>query len=214
MRIEMINVSKTIRGVQVLDKVSLKMMSGMVYGLEGPNGSGKTMLMRALLGLVRINAGEVLIDGKRLGVDMDFAPNAGALIETAAFIPGKSGRENLLYLAGIRGLVGPEEVDGALREVGLSGAGKKKFRQYSLGMRQRLGIAAAVLERPDLVVLDEPTNALDEQGVEMVEGVVAKQKARGALTVVSCHDAEVLREMVDVVFRLSEGRIVDEEKVC
>ena len=214
MRIEMINVSKTIRGVQVLDKVSLKMMSGMVYGLEGSNGSGKTMLMRALLGLVRINAGEVLIDGKRLGVDMDFAPNAGALIETAAFIPGKSGRENLLYLAGIRGLVGHEEVDGALREVGLSGAGKKKFRQYSLGMRQRLGIAAAVLERPDLVVLDEPTNALDEQGVEMVEGVVAKQKARGALTVVSCHDAEVLREMVDVVFRLSEGRIVDEEKVC
>lgn len=211
MRIEVNHASKTIKKVLVLEDVCLKFESGKVYGIEGPNGSGKTMLMRAILGLIRLDSGSVLVDGERIGRDLDFAPDAGALIESASFLPGKTGRDNLLYLTRIKKIAGEDEVDVALAEVGLLDAGKKKFRQYSLGMRQRLGIAAAIVEKPRLVVLDEPTNALDESGIEMVQRVVSEQKARGALVVVSCHSAELLGSMADVRIRMAEGRVIGAE---
>ncbi len=211
MHIEVSHASKAIKGVQVLEDVCLKLDSGKVYGIEGPNGSGKTMLMRAILGLIRLDSGNVMVDGAYIGRDLDFAPDAGALIESASFLLGKTGRDNLLYLTRIKNVVGEKEVDAVLAKVGLRGAGSRRFRQYSLGMRQRLGIAAAIVEKPRLVVLDEPTNALDESGVEMVQEIVAEQKASGALVLVSCHDAELLGSMADARIRMSEGRVSDVE---
>ena len=145
MRIEVNHASKTIKKVQVLEDVCLRLESGTVYGIEGPNGSGKTMLMRAILGLIRLDSGSVLVDGMRIGKDLDFAPDAGALIESPSFLPSKTGRDNLLYLTRIKNVVGETEVDAALERVGLADARGKKYRQYSLGMRQRLGIAGAIL---------------------------------------------------------------------
>lgn len=211
MRIEVNLASKKIKNIQVLEDICLCLESGRVYGIEGPNGSGKTMLMRAILGLIRLDSGSVSIDGAQIGEALDFAPDAGALIESPSFLPGKTGRDNLLYLTRIKNAVGEAEVDAALEKVGLTDTRKKKFRQYSLGMRQRLGIAGAFVEKPKLVVLDEPTNALDESGVEMVRGIVAEQKDRGALVLLSCHSAELLESMSDVRIRMSEGRIVDVE---
>lgn len=211
MHIEVNRASKTIKKVQVLEDVCLRLESGTVYGIEGPNGSGKTMLMRAILGLIHLDSGNILMDGMRIGADLDFAPDAGVLIESPSFLPGKTGRDNLLYLVRIKNAVGEAEVDAALEKVGLADARGKKYRQYSLGMRQRLGIAGAIVEKPKLVVLDEPTNALDESGIDMAVKVVAEQKARGALVIVSCHSAELLSRMVDVRIRLAEGRVLDVE---
>lgn len=211
MHIEVNRASKTIKKVQVLEDVCLRLESGTVYGIEGPNGSGKTMLMRAILGLIHLDSGNILMDGMRIGADLDFAPDAGVLIESPSFLPGKTGRDNLLYLVRIKNAVGEAEVDAALEKVGLADARGKKYRQYSLGMRQRLGIAGAIVEKPKLVVLDEPTNALDESGIDMAVKVVAEQKARGALVIVSCHSAELLSRMVDVRIRMAEGRVLDVE---
>lgn len=212
MQIEVKKASKVIKGTRVLEDISFDMTSGTIYGIEGPNGSGKTMLMRAILGLIRLTAGSVLVDGKELGRDMDFAPNAGALIESPAFLPNKTGRENLIYLVGIKGVVGEREVDRALDKVGLRQAEKKKFRQFSLGMRQRLGIASAIVEQPDLVVLDEPTNALDASGIQMVKTIVEEQKRSGALVVISSHDRRLLSEVADVRIELAEGGIANVEE--
>ena len=211
MHIEVNRASKTIKKVQVLEDVCLRLESGTVYGIEGPNGSGKTMLMRAILGLIHLDSGNILVDGMRIGADLDFAPDAGVLIESPSFLPGKTGRDNLLYLVRIKNAVGEAEVDAALEKVGLADARGKKYRQYSLGMRQRLGIAGAIVEKPKLVVLDEPTNALDESGIDMVVKVVAEQKVRGALVVVSCHSTELLSRMADVRIRMAEGRVLDVE---
>lgn len=211
MHIEVNRASKTIKKVQVFEDVCLRLESGTVYGIEGPNGSGKTMLMRAILGLIHLDSGNILVDGMRIGADLDFAPDAGVLIESPSFLPGKTGRDNLLYLVRIKNAVGEAEVDAALEKVGLADARGKKYRQYSLGMRQRLGIAGAIVEKPKLVVLDEPANALDESGINMAVKVVAEQKARGALVIVSCHSAELLSRMVDVRIRMAEGRVLDVE---
>ena len=211
MHIEVNRASKTIKKVKVLEDVCLRLESGTVYGIEGHNGSGKTMLMRAILGLIHLDSGNILVDGMRIGADLDFAPDAGVLIESPSFLPSKTGRDNLLYLVRIKNAVGEAEVDAALEKVGLADARGKKYRQYSLGMRQRLGIAGAIVEKPKLVVLDEPTNALDESGIDMAVKVVAEQKARGALVIVSCHSAELLSRMVDVRIRMAEGRVLDVE---
>ena len=191
--------------------IEVNRASKTIKKVEGPNGSGKTMLMRAILGLIHLDSGNILMDGMRIGADLDFAPDAGVLIESPSFLPGKTGRDNLLYLVRIKNAVGEAEVDAALEKVGLADARGKKYRQYSLGMRQRLGIAGAIVEKPKLVVLDEPTNALDESGIDMAVKVVAEQKARGALVIVSCHSAELLSRMVDVRIRLAEGRVLDVE---
>lgn len=200
-------VSKRIRGVDVLSDVSLVVRPGRVVGLAGVNGSGKTMLMRVMLGFVRPSTGSVSFDGKVMGRDIDVAPSVGALIEGPAFLPGQTGLRNLLDLAFVRGIVDEPEVCLALERVGLDPGLKLPFRAYSLGMKQRLGIACAVMEHPDVVVLDEPVNALDEQGVQMLCNLVREERERGAAVVLACHDAEVLRSLADEIWHFAEGRI-------
>lgn len=204
----MINqLSKTIGKNTVLCDISMTMHSGRIYGLQGVNGSGKTMLMRSIIGLIHPTKGEIYVDGKCLGKDIEFPGSIGFLLENPAFLDGYSGFDNLKILTSIRGEENEEQIKRILATVGLETAGKKKYRKYSLGMKQRLGIAAAVMENPDIIILDEPTNALDSEGVEMVKAILQEQKKRGALLIISCHDASILSELSDEIFQMENGRI-------
>lgn len=212
MTVHVRNVTKTIKGVKVLDDISIDIPFGSVTGLRGINGSGKTMLMRAVCGLIGLDDGSIEVDGKRVGVDVDSPPSVGLLIENPGFIDGFSGFDNLWLLAQLTGRIGSREVESALELVGLKSARDKAYRTYSLGMKQRLGIAAAIMESPDLVVLDEPTNALDESGVALIQDIVHAQADRGAAVLVASHDAAVLSSLADRIYELYEGRIKGE--VC
>lgn len=211
--IEVKNLCKTINKNMVLDNINLHMVSGQVYGFQGINGSGKTMLMRALIGLIHPTSGTILIDQKELGKDMDFPKSIGFLLENPTFLDMYSGPDNLRLLAGVDNNISADminkEIDSLIEEVGLKSAQNKKYKKYSLGMKQRLGIAAAVLGNPDIVVLDEPTNALDDDGKDMVKRIVKMQKERGALVIISCHEMQTLEELSDEIVRLKEGRICE-----
>lgn len=206
MRMEVIEVSKVIRKHTVLDRVSCSMRSGKIYGIQGINGSGKTMLMRVLIGLIHPSSGKVLIDGKEL----EFPKSIGFLLENPTFLDRYSGYQNLKMLASVKKIISDEEINKVLCLVGLDEeAAKKKYRKYSLGMKQRLGIAAAIMEKPDIVILDEPTNALDTSGVELVKEIVRGEKKRGALVIISCHDLAILEELSDEIIKLESGKVIE-----
>lgn len=206
MRVVLRNVCKDIKGARVLDNVNLELESGMVYGFKGKNGSGKTMLMRAISGLIKVK-GEIEIDGKILGKDFTFPPSIGILIENPSFISNYTGFENLKTLASIRERIGDDKIRQTLTEVGLEPDDKRTFKKYSLGMKQRLGIAAAIMEDPDIIILDEPINALDDSGTEQVRQILLKHKQRGALIIIACHDADELEFLSDEIIEIAEGRI-------
>lgn len=207
MTIEVKNVTKVLRKITVLEDVNLTLESGTIYGLRGVNGSGKTMLMRLLAGLIRPTRGMVLIDGRQLGKELSFPPDMGMLIENPAFLDGYTAAQNLRLLAGIRKKVEEERIQEVLKQVGLGYEDKRRYRQFSLGMKQRLGIAGAVLEHPALLLIDEPTNALDTDGVEMVQKLLLEEKERGALIVLACHDFSVLQSLSDVLYLVKEGQV-------
>ena len=206
-QIEIKNVTKIIKHNTVIDNVSLTVNSGKITGLKGVNGSGKTMLMRLVSGLILPTSGEIIIDGETLGKDITFPRSIGTLIENPAFLDNYSGFQNLKLLASIQGKISDEEIREAIIAVELNPDDKKKFRKYSLGMKQRLGIAAAVMEHPDIIILDEPTNALDIDGVQMVKRILQKEKERGALILISCHDLDILKELSDVIYLMNVGRL-------
>ena len=197
MVIKLTNVSKVIKKAKVLDNVNLELTSGKVYGLKGKNGSGKTMLMRVICGLISATEGTVEIDGKILGKDMTFPDSVGVLIENPAFIGNYTGFKNLKVLASIQNRVDDEHIREVIRQVGLDPDDKK------------LGIAAAYMENPDLIILDEPINALDEAGAKQVHEILEEQKKRGALIIIACHDKEELEMLSDEIIEISEGRIIE-----
>ena len=209
MRVVLRNVCKDIKGARVLDNVNLELESGRVYGFKGKNGSGKTMLMRAICGLILPTEGSVSIDGEVLGKDISFPRSIGALIENPGFIANYSGLKNLQILAAIQNHIGQKDIEAIMEQLGLDSADPKKFKKYSLGMKQKLGIAAAVMENPDLIILDEPINALDEKSVEIVKQLLLNHKERGALIIISCHDREELEFLSDEVFCMEDGQIRD-----
>lgn len=211
MNITLNKVTKVIGGNTVTDNVNISMKSGVIYGLRGYNGCGKTMLMRLIAGLIIPTKGVIKYDNKTLGKDMDFPESMGVLIENPAFLGGLSGFDNLRLLASIKGTINDETIKKTIRRVGLDPDDKKKYRKYSLGMKQRLGIASAIMESPDLIILDEPTNALDSSGVETVKKIIKNEKERGALIVLTCHDHSLLEEISDVVYTVENGRIVKEQ---
>lgn len=210
MKIEIKNLTKVLGGNTVVDNVNITMESGTVYGLCGYNGCGKTMLMRLIAGLIIPTKGSVSYDGKTLGKQLDFPPSIGILIENPAFLDSRSGFDNLKLLASIKGKVDNKVVADSIRKVGLDPDDKKKFRKYSLGMKQRLGIASAIMESPDLIILDEPTNALDSNGVELTQKLIRKECERGALVIMTCHDREILENVCDVIYTIEHGKIIDE----
>lgn len=207
MKIEIKDYTKVIRGNTVLDGINLTLESGVIYGLKGINGSGKTMLMRAICGLILPTRGNVVIDGKILGKDISFPENTGVLIENPSFLPNLTGFRNLKILADLQGNISEEQIRGVLSTVGLDPDDRRKFRKYSLGMKQKLGIAAAILGNPELIIVDEPLNALDADGVEMVHTVLAQAKARNALVILACHDAEELTALSDQIITIEHGRV-------
>ena len=208
MYIEIDDLTKVIDKHKVLDKVSIKLEKGKIYGIKGKNGSGKTMLLRAICGLIKPTEGEVRVGEKVIGKDAAFPESVGVLIETPGFIPSFSGYENLKMLADIKKLIGKEDIEAVMEKVGLEKACfKKKYRTYSLGMKQMLGIAAAIMEKPDLILLDEPTNALDEESVRKLLDILREEKGRGACIVLASHDMEELTLLSDIIFIMEEGRL-------
>lgn len=207
MNIKISHVSKTIKNNPVIKDISMELQSGAVYGFKGINGSGKTMLMRLISGLIRPSQGEISMNGKILGKDISFPNSIGVFLENPAFLDAYSGFNNLKLLASIKSVASDEDIRNTLLRVGLDPNSDKKYKKYSLGMKQRLGIAAAIMEKPEIVILDEPTNSLDEDGVDLVKHIVRNEKERGALVVVSCHDEEILKGMSDEVFLLEQGRL-------
>lgn len=209
MYIKIENVNKSIKKAEILKDINLSFEGGKVYGLKGKNGSGKTMLMRAICGLITPDSGTIDINGKILGKDISFPESIGVLIENPAFISNYTGFKNLKVLSSIQGKIGDEDIRMALEEIGLDPDDKRTFKKYSLGMKQKLGIAAAIMEKPDIVILDEPINALDEASVENVRSILAKQKERGAIIIIACHDKSELEELSDEIIEISDGKIVN-----
>ena len=210
MNITVKGVTKTIRENTVADNINLELKSGTIYGLCGYNGCGKTMLMRLIAGLILPSKGEVIIDGKVLGRETDFPESMGILIENPSFLGSLNGFENLKLLASIKRLIQDDLIKHSIRRVGLNPDDKKHYRKYSLGMKQRLGIASAIMESPDLIILDEPTNALDRDGVEIVKKIILEEKKRGALVIMTCHDRTILEGVSDVIYTIEHGKITDE----
>lgn len=191
----------------ILEDINAEFESGKIYGLIGRNGSGKTMLMKCICGYIRPTSGEIWVEGKKLGKDMDFPDNLGVIIEVPGFIPYYSGMKNLMLLAGLRGKIGKEEMREAIEKVGLNPDMKKSVSKYSLGMRQRLGIAQAVMENPDILILDEPMNGLDVDGVEDIRKLLESWRQPGKLVILASHMTEDIRRLCDVVFRMEKGKL-------
>lgn len=206
--IEVRNLSLTLGKKEILKQISLKLEDGHIYGLVGNNGCGKTMLMRCICGFIRPTCGEVLVDGKQVGVDVDYLPDAGVILETPGFIPYYSGCRNLKALADIRGLAGREEIRDTLTLVGLDPDLKLPVRKYSMGMRQRLGIAQAIMEQQKTLILDEPMNGLDKHGVQDVRELLLKLKGEGRLILLASHNSEDIRILCDEIYEMEMGEII------
>lgn len=207
MKVELKNVSKRLNDVTVLEDISLTLESGTIYGLKGKNGCGKTMLMRMMAGLIYPTSGTVSIDGEILHKDIATPRSIGVLIENPAFLPGYTGQRNLELLAGLTGKADRTQIAKTMSRVGLAPNDKRTYRKYSLGMKQRLGIACALMECPDLILLDEPINAIDEKGVPKIWEALQEEKQRGALIVLACHDTEELTSLADQIITIEEGKI-------
>lgn len=205
-------VTKSIKGKRILQNVSLEMQTGLVYGFCGRNGSGKTMLFRALSGLMRIDSGRICWKGQELHKDFSVLPSLGIVLEHAELYPNLTGLENLSYLAGFKGIIGKEEMCEALERVGLEPYDKRVYGKYSMGMKQRLAIAQAIMERPEVIMLDEPTNGLDEAGVQEIRTLVGQERERGALILLASHNKEDMNLLADHVNRVVDGRLTGEEE--
>lgn len=203
------DVTKSIKGKTVLSHIDLTLESGTIYGFVGPNASGKTMLFRALSGLMSVTSGIVALDGRVLKKDFSVLPSLGILLENVSLYPNLTGYENLKYLAEFRRIAGRNDIETALQRVGLAPEDKRKYGKYSLGMKQRLAIAQAVMERPDVLMLDEPTNALDQDSATLVRTLIQEEKERGALILLASHNREDIQLLCDHIFVMDNGRIAD-----
>lgn len=210
--IQLQNVTKRIKENTVLDNVSYTFKSGFVYGLYGQNGSGKTMLLRAISGLINLDSGSIFIDGEKLHDKIEFPPETGIVIENMELLPECSAKRNLQMLAKIKNIADEKDIIFSLERVGLDPDSDKKVKKFSLGMKQRLNIAQAIFENQKIILLDEPTNALDEDAVQLIYKIIREEKSRGATIIVSTHHKEDLKEVCDVILKIAEGKIVEENE--
>lgn len=205
--IEVRNVTKEFRETKALDNLSLDFERGKIHGIIGRNGSGKTVLMKCICGFMTPTSGEVLVNGEKVRPSKA-QENIGLIIETPGFIGGKSGLKNLQYLLDLRGKRGTAAAESAMAAVGLDLGNRKPVRKYSLGMRQRLGIAQAIMEDPELLLLDEPMNGLDNQGVDDMRRLFAKLRERGKTILLASHSNEDIRTLCDTVCELDHGHVI------
>ncbi|MBQ1194468.1 MAG: ATP-binding cassette domain-containing protein [Lachnospiraceae bacterium] len=204
------NLGKKINNKIILEGINLTLEGGKVYGFVGRNGSGKTMLFRAISGLIKPDEGKVEYEGKVLYKDMDVLPDVGMIIENAGLYPEFTGKKNLEILAKINKKATSEDIVNSIKRVGLDPEDKRIFRKYSLGMKQRIIIAQAIMEKPNIILLDEPTNALDESGVKQVRQIIMEEKERGAIILIASHNKEDINLLADKVYYMEEGKIVKE----
>lgn len=210
--IQLQNVTKRIKENTVLDNVSYTFKSGFVYGLYGQNGSGKTMLLRAISGLINLDSGSIFIDGEKLHDKIEFPPETGIVIENMELLPECSAKRNLQMLAKIKNIADEKDIIFSLERVGLDPDSDKKVKKFSLGMKQRLNIAQAIFENQKIILVDEPTNALDEDAVQLIYKIIREEKSRGATIIVATHHKEDLKEVCDVILKIAEGKIVEENE--
>lgn len=208
MKIAVKNMVKSYGKETVLDNVTVSFEMGKIHGIIGRNGSGKSMLFKCIAGFVYIDSGEILVDGMRIGHDCDFAPDMGIIIEKPGFLPFYNAEKNLEILAAPRKLIGKKEITEVIKRVGLSEAGRKKVGKYSLGMNQRLGIAQAIMENPSLLLLDEPMNGLDNQGVDDVRELLKQLRLEGKTILLASHSTEDIALLCDTVHEMDKGRIM------
>lgn len=208
--IQLTNISKTFGKQTVLQPLTMGFEEGMIHGIIGQNGSGKTVLMKMILGILQPTTGTVIVGDKRIGKDVDFPESAGAIIETIEFIPYMSAYQNLADIAAMRGNLSKTQIKEVLEMVGLGNVGRKHVSKFSMGMRQRLAIAQAVMESPKLLILDEPMNGMDEKGVEEMRRLILARKAAGTTIILSSHNIEDIRILCDQVYRIDAGVVMRE----
>ena len=209
--IELRDVTKTFQGVNVVNDVTVSFEPGEISGVIGRNGSGKTVLFKMICGLLRPTSGKVIVDDKVVGKDIDFPESLGCIIEAPGFLPYESGYQNLIDLASIRHRVNKQRIREVMKIVALDWVGRKPVGKYSLGMKQRLGLAQAILENPDILVLDEPMNGLDEQGVEIVRRLLLDLKEQGKTILIASHNREDIDILCDKVYRMRDGQLREEK---
>ena len=205
--IEVKNVNVTIGKNEILQDISAVFETGKIHGLIGRNGSGKTVLMKCICGFIRPTSGIITVGGKQIGKDIDFPENMGIIIEAPGFIPYYSGYKNLKLLAGLRGKIGKNEIIKSMEQVGLDPYLKRHVRKYSLGMRQRLGLAQAIMENPDLLILDEPMSGLDKEGVSDMRGYLKLFREQGKTILIASHSAEDISILCDTVCEMDKGML-------
>ncbi len=201
------HLTKVLKKHTVLDDITLELEENRIHGFAGQNGSGKTMLFRAVSGLIFPTSGTVEVFGRVIGKDVSFPESLGLVLENIGLYPQYSGFQNLKLLASIQKKITDGEIREAISRVGLDPADKRPVRKYSLGMKQRIALAQAIMEHPRLLILDEPTNALDEEGVELIRGLVREEQERGATVLVSSHNREDIEQLCDTVTVLENGRV-------
>lgn len=203
--IEVQNVVKRFRDQVVLKNISISFEKGQIHGIVGRNGSGKTVLFKCICGLMHPEEGVILVNGKRVGRDVDMPEDIGVIIEAPGFLPNYSGYKNLRFLANIRRKIGKEEILSVLKTVGLDPESRKHVGKYSLGMRQRLGIAQAIMEDPEILILDEPMNGLDNAGVQDIRALLLELKAQGKTILLASHNHEDIAALCDTVHEMDGG---------
>lgn len=201
------NVSLTIRKNRVLSDINLSLNEGVIYGLVGKNGSGKTMLMRCICGFTRVTSGQIVCDSKVIGKDIDYPEDAGIIIESPGFVGYYTGYRNLKLLASIHAKTSRQTIKDTMHKCGLDPKLKTPVNRYSMGMRQRLGIAQAIMENQKILILDEPMNGLDENGVKDVREILLEQKKLGKIILISSHSKEDIDYLCDEVYRMNHGNL-------
>lgn len=205
--VEIKNYNKKLSSRPILTDINYTFDYGKIYGLYGHNGSGKTMLLRAISGLIVPDSGKIVIDGKQLHKDISFPPSIGLVIENMNLLPQYNAFDNLKILSKIKKTATDDDIATAIKRVGLKS--DLKVKKFSLGMKQRLNIAQAVFEKPNIILLDEPTNALDSDGVQLIYKLLDEERQRGALVIIATHHKEDLEEICDVVLKMSEGELYE-----
>lgn len=203
------NASKKIKDTVIYENIDMVCESGSIVGLIGKNGAGKTMLLKSICGLTNYTGGEISVLGKKIGKDVEIPDSIGVIIEVPGFLPNLSGYKNLKYLADIKGKIGKDRIFEVIRQVGLDPESKKHVGKYSLGMRQRLGIAQALMEDPEILLLDEPMNGLDNKGVADVKEILKDLRKKNKTIILASHHMEDIDELCDKVVVMDSGKIID-----
>lgn len=206
-KLEIKNVTKTIKKRRILNNISFVAQSGQIIGITGPNGSGKTMLLKVITGLTSYDAGEVKLGEKIVGHDIEHLEDTGIIIENPQFINDLTAFQNLKFLASINNKITDNEIRSTLSRIGLLNVEKEKYKNFSLGMKQRLAFAQAIMEDQSILILDEPTNALDEDGIKTIEQILISERQKNKIIIIASHDSEFLARITDIRLRISEGHL-------